>query len=113
MVVQKHLLEPNARYSNVVGITNVAATLYCLGRQDEAENHWLRAVKLRPEYLEAVEHLVGLLYRKRSKEAIEIITFVQRALRLPGSTPIQPGLSLTAYTLNHDIVRTSHPPVTT
>lgn len=63
----------------------MAATLYCLDRQDEAEKHWLKAVKLRPAYLEAAEHLVGLLYKKRGEEAVDIITFVQQALRL--STP--------------------------
>ncbi|KAH7242414.1 glycosyl transferase family 41-domain-containing protein [Fusarium tricinctum] len=68
--------------SHVEAITNKAATLYCLGRQDEAENHWIRAVEVQPSYLEAVEHLVGLLYKKRSKQAIEIIDHVQRALRV-------------------------------
>ncbi|KAF7558583.1 hypothetical protein G7046_g5585 [Stylonectria norvegica] len=74
--------------SHVEAITNMAATLYCLNRQDEAEQHWLRAVKVRPSYLEAAEHLVGLLYRKRSREAVEIINYVQQALRLspPRST---------------------------
>lgn len=66
----------------MVGLTNIAATLYCLGRLEEAENHWLKAARLCPAYLESTEHLVGLLYRKRSKDAIEIITFVQDALRL-------------------------------
>ncbi|KAI1028892.1 hypothetical protein LB503_002364 [Fusarium chuoi] len=68
--------------SHVEAITNKAATLYCLGRQDEAEKHWIRAVEVQPRYLEAVEHLVGLLYKKRSKEAVEIIDHVQRALRV-------------------------------
>lgn len=61
----------------------MAATLYCLNRQSEAEQRWLEAVKLRPDCLEAAEHLVGLLYRKRSKEAVEVIDHVQQALRLP------------------------------
>jgi tetratricopeptide (TPR) repeat protein len=69
--------------SHVEAIANTAATLYCLDRQQEAEQRWLDAVKLRPDYLEAAEHLVGLLYRKRSKEAVEIIDHVQQALRLP------------------------------
>ncbi|UNI24480.1 hypothetical protein JDV02_010220 [Purpureocillium takamizusanense] len=68
--------------SHVEAITNTAATLYCLNRQDEAERHWLKAVELRPSYLEATEHLVGLLYKKRSEEAVDIITHVQRALKL-------------------------------
>ncbi|KAF4997609.1 hypothetical protein FGRMN_3748 [Fusarium graminum] len=68
--------------SHVEAITNKAATLYCLGRQDEAESHWIKAVDVQPSYLEAVEHLVGLLYKKRSKQAIEIIDHVQRALRV-------------------------------
>ncbi|KAK8065705.1 tetratricopeptide [Apiospora hydei] len=52
-------------------------------RNDEAEQHWLRAVRLNPSYLEAVEHLVGLLCStQRSKEAVDIITYVQQSLRL-------------------------------
>ncbi|KEY65786.1 hypothetical protein S7711_08724 [Stachybotrys chartarum IBT 7711] len=68
--------------SHVEAITNIAAALFCLDRQDEAEQHWLRAIKLRPDYLEAAEHLVGLLYKKRSKEAIQVIDYIQNALRL-------------------------------
>ncbi|KAK8035081.1 glycosyl transferase family 41-domain-containing protein [Apiospora rasikravindrae] len=52
-------------------------------KNDEAEHHWLRAVRLNPSYLEAVEHLVGLLCStQRSKEAVDIITYVQQSLRL-------------------------------
>ncbi|KAI2777281.1 glycosyltransferase family 41 protein [Daldinia loculata] len=70
--------------THVEAISNVAATLYCLNRHEEAEQHWLRAVHLRPSYLEAVEHLVGLLCSShRSKEAVDIINFVQQSLRLP------------------------------
>ncbi|UPL01956.1 hypothetical protein LCI18_012890 [Fusarium solani-melongenae] len=75
--------------SHVEAITNKAATLYCLNRQDEAEQHWIRAVKVQPSYLEAVEHLVGLLYKKRSKEAVDIIDYVQHALRVPSSTHLR------------------------
>lgn len=38
---------------------------------------------MQPSYLEAVEHLVGLLYKKRSREAVDIINYVQQALRQP------------------------------
>ncbi|KAI1133884.1 glycosyltransferase family 41 protein [Hypoxylon sp. FL0543] len=72
--------------SHVEAISNVAATLYCLNRHEEAERHWLRAVHLRPSYLEAVEHLVGLLCSShRSKEAVDIIDFVQQSIRLRGN----------------------------
>ncbi|RYP61051.1 hypothetical protein DL769_007875 [Monosporascus sp. CRB-8-3] len=71
---------------HVEAISNVAATLYCLNQHDEAETYWRRAVQKKPTYLEAVEHLVGLLCsRHRSKEAVEIIDFVQRSIRLGGS----------------------------
>ncbi|KAL6862374.1 glycosyl transferase family 41 domain-containing protein [Trichoderma novae-zelandiae] len=73
--------------SHVEAITNLAATLYCLNRQEEAEQHWLRAIKLRPDHLEATEQLVGLLYKKRSREAIDIISFVQQALSLTRGNP--------------------------
>lgn len=72
--------------THVEAISNVAATLYCLNRHEEAERHWLRAVRLRPSYLEAVEHLVGLLCSThRSKEAVDIISFVQQTIRIPNS----------------------------
>ena len=68
---------------HVEAISNIAATLYCLNRHEEAEQHWLQAVKIRPSYLEAVEHLVGLLCSShRSREAVDTISFVQRALRI-------------------------------
>lgn len=47
-------------------------------------------MEVQPSYLEAVEHLVGLLYKKRSKEAVEIIDHVQRALRVsPVCNPLE------------------------
>ncbi|KAK8110977.1 glycosyltransferase family 41 protein [Apiospora kogelbergensis] len=74
--------------SNIEALSNVAASLYCLHRNDEAERHWLRAVRLNPSYLEAVEHLVGLLCStQRSKEAVDIIAYVQHSLRLDRPTP--------------------------
>lgn len=70
-------------YSHIEAISNVAATLYCLNRHSEAEAHWQQAVRKKPTYLEAVEHLVGLLCsNNRSKEAVEIIDFVQRSIRV-------------------------------
>ena len=46
--------------------------------------NWLRAVKLRPSFFEAVEHLIGLLCSShRGKEAVNIIDFVQNSLRHP------------------------------
>ncbi|KAI0016748.1 glycosyl transferase family 41-domain-containing protein [Xylariomycetidae sp. FL0641] len=69
--------------NHVEAISNVAATLYCLNRLSEAERYWLQAVRKRPSYLEAAEHLVGLLCSShRGKEAVEIIEFVQRSTRL-------------------------------
>lgn len=55
-----------------------------MNRRDEAEQYWLKSVKLRPSYFEAVEHLIGLLCAdRRGNEAINIINFVERSLRLP------------------------------
>jgi len=34
-----------------------------------------------------VEHLVGLLYKKRTREAVDIISFVQQSLRIPEVMP--------------------------
>lgn len=53
-----------------------------LNRRDEAEQHWIRSIKLRPNFFEAIEHLVGLLCEDhRGKEAIKIIEYVEQALR--------------------------------
>ncbi|KAI9931577.1 hypothetical protein ASPWEDRAFT_49645 [Aspergillus wentii DTO 134E9] len=70
--------------THVEAISNLAATLLALDRREEALDHWLRAVKLRPSFFEAVEHLIGLLCSThRSKEAVNIIDFVQNSLRYP------------------------------
>lgn len=54
-----------------------------MNRREEAEHHWLQSVKLRPSYFEAVEHLIGLLCGDhRGNEAVNIIEFVERSLRL-------------------------------
>ncbi|KAL8344650.1 hypothetical protein RB601_004930 [Gaeumannomyces tritici] len=80
----------NLDSSHVETISNIAATLYCLNRHDEAERHWVEAVTLRPGYLEAVEHLVGLLCStQRSRQAVNIISRVQRGLRMPEHEPSQ------------------------
>ncbi|KAJ5897244.1 hypothetical protein N7504_007532 [Penicillium tannophilum] len=70
--------------SHVEAISNLAATLFALDRREEAEQHWLRAVKLRPSFFEAVEHLIGLFCSShRGREAVNIIGFVQNSLRHP------------------------------
>ena len=74
----------NQNYRHVEAISNLAATLLALERREEALHHWLRAVKLRPSFFEAVEHLIGLLCNThRGKEAVNIIDYVQSSLRHP------------------------------
>lgn len=69
---------------HVEAISNLAATFLALDQRDEALQHWLRAVKLRPSYFEAVEHLINLLCTThRGKEAVNIIKFVETSLRVP------------------------------
>ena len=66
---------------NVEAMSNLAATFLSLGRRHEAEQYWLRSIKLRPNYFEAVEHLVGLLHEEhRGREAIRVIEHVELAL---------------------------------
>ncbi|KAI9817988.1 MAG: hypothetical protein M1832_004509 [Thelocarpon impressellum] len=72
----------DADSNHVEAISNLAATLLSLNRREEAEQYWLRSVKLRPSHFEAVEHLIGLLCGDhRGKEAVDIIEFVERSLR--------------------------------
>ncbi|EED16900.1 UDP-N-acetylglucosaminyltransferase [Talaromyces stipitatus ATCC 10500] len=69
---------------HVEAISNLAATFLALDQKDEALQHWLRAVKLRPSYFEAVEHLINLLCTShRGREAVNIIKFVENSLRVP------------------------------
>lgn len=68
--------------SHVEAISNLAATMLALQQKREAENYWRRAVKLRPSYFEAVEHLIGLLCSDhKGREAVQVIEEVERQLR--------------------------------
>ncbi|KAF2101330.1 hypothetical protein NA57DRAFT_53306 [Rhizodiscina lignyota] len=79
--------------SHVEAMSNLAATCLAMNRKQDAEQHWLKAVKLRPSYFEAVEHLVGLLCGDhRGKDAVGIIEFVERSLALPRSNEALNGL---------------------
>ena len=69
--------------NNVEAMSNLAATLLALNRREDAEQYWLRSVKLRPSYFEAIEHLIGLLHEaNRGREAVKVIEYVEHALRL-------------------------------
>lgn len=64
-------------------MSNIAATLYCLERRDEAEKYWFQAIRARPSYLEPAEHLASLLAaEQRNREAVDMIEFVQDSLRI-------------------------------
>jgi len=74
-----------------------------LNRREEAEHHWLQSVKLRPSYFEAVEHLIGLLCGDhRGNEAVNIIEFVERSLRLPKPEEAQDYFSETSSNTDRD-----------
>lgn len=76
----KHILSLDK--DHVEAISNLAATLFALQQKQDAERYWRQAVKLRPSYFEAVEHLIGLLCGEhRGKEAVQVIEEVERALR--------------------------------
>jgi tetratricopeptide (TPR) repeat protein len=78
-------------------MSNLAATLLCLNRREEAEQYWLQAVKHRPSYFEAVEHLIGLLCGDhRGNEAVNIIEVVEQKLRLPKQEESQDYFSETS-----------------
>lgn len=63
-------------------LSNLGATLLALGRRSEAEEYWLRAVKAKPNYFEAVEHLIGLLCgEQRGMDAVALIEFVERSVK--------------------------------
>ena len=70
--------------AHVEAMSNLAATLLAMNRREDAFNYWLAAVKLRPSYFEASEHLIGLLTSShRGKDAVAVIELLERSLRLP------------------------------
>ncbi|PSN71368.1 UDP-N-acetylglucosaminyltransferase [Corynespora cassiicola Philippines] len=76
----KHILGLDK--DHVEATSNLAATLLALQQKRDAEQYWRRAVKLRPSYFEAVEHLIGLLCSDhRGQEAVQIIEEVERNLK--------------------------------
>lgn len=76
----QHILSFNP--SHVEALSNLAAALLSLGRLQEAEQQWRKAVQLRPGYFEAVEQLLGLYCnQQRIADAIELIDFVDTSLR--------------------------------
>lgn len=69
---------------NVEAISNLGATLLAVGQREEAIINWTAAIKLRPSYFEAVEHLVGLYVNThRTKDAVSIIEYIESCLKLP------------------------------
>ncbi|KAI5810081.1 glycosyl transferase family 41-domain-containing protein [Peziza echinospora] len=71
--------------SHVEALTNMGATLLALGRRSEAEAHWLKAVRAKPNYFEAVEHLVSLLCGGlRGGDAVALIEYVERSVKRRG-----------------------------
>ncbi|KAF3925408.1 hypothetical protein ABW21_db0209314 [Orbilia brochopaga] len=66
----------------VEALTNLGSTALSMGNKIEAERFWVRAVKNRPAYFEAVEHLVSLLCsEKRTAEAVTWIDYVESSIR--------------------------------
>jgi predicted O-linked N-acetylglucosamine transferase (SPINDLY family) len=68
---------------HIEAMSNLAATCHALHRREDALKYWSDAVSLRPSYFEAVEHLIGLLCAShRAKEAVSVIEYVEKALRV-------------------------------
>ncbi|CAK7266994.1 hypothetical protein SEPCBS119000_002311 [Sporothrix epigloea] len=75
-------LQPN----NVEVLSNIAATLYCMGRREEAVEHWQQAVRAKPSYFDSSEQLIGVLSKEqRHREIADIVAYVKIALRLPSA----------------------------
>lgn len=80
-------LQPN----HVEVLSNVAATLYCMGRREEAVRYWLQAIHAKPSYFDSSEQLIGFLSTEhRHREIVEVVRFVQSSLRLPSTDEIVP-----------------------
>lgn len=82
ILARSHDLTTNSsNFSHVEAMSNLAATYLILDHRHEAELYWRQAIKLRPAYFEAVEHLVGLLcVQGKTKDALQIVDYVQASL---------------------------------
>ncbi|CAK7228710.1 hypothetical protein SCUCBS95973_006973 [Sporothrix curviconia] len=73
--------------THVEVLSNIAATLFCMGRREEAVKCWMHAIHAKPSYFDSSEHLVGILSTEhRHHEIVEIVKYVQNSLRLPSNT---------------------------
>ncbi|ERS99208.1 hypothetical protein HMPREF1624_04406 [Sporothrix schenckii ATCC 58251] len=78
--------------THVEVLSNIAATLFCMGRRDEAIKFWLRAIHSKPSYFDSSEHLIGILSTEhRHREIVEIVNYVQNTLRLPNHSAATPA----------------------
>lgn len=88
-------------------LSNLGATLLALGRRAEAEEYWLRAVKSKPNYFEAVEHLVGLLCgEQRGRDAVALIEFVERSVKRRSALQLD-GCDMSVCSSSSECSRTS------
>ena len=115
------ILRVDANY--VESMSNIGTTLRALGRYQEAESWWWRAVRLRPGYWDAYENLLGVMCsanpppgssaaskdstppQPRFKEALELCEYVE--MHVVGQQNA-PGMSLPLY-LPHNLPLTQTP----
>lgn len=57
----------------VEAMSNIGTTLRALGRWQEAESWWLRAIKLKPGYWDAYENLLGVLCAPQRSEVDGVV----------------------------------------
>lgn len=66
-----------------IAFSNLALTALACKSFPEAERYWQSALKISPCYVEAAEHLVGLLCsQRRQQRAIEVIDHVMHSFRV-------------------------------
>ncbi|KAF8539529.1 glycosyl transferase family 41-domain-containing protein [Trichophaea hybrida] len=102
----RHILDIDDRqvFNHVETLSNYAATLLSMNGKKEAERYWKQAVMKRPNYLEAVEHLVGFLCSEhRTQDAVDIINHVETSLRRTDRFA-ERGLSLSSVSSDGSLV---------
>ena len=68
-----------------IALSNLALTSLASDCHDDAEKYWHRALRMKPAYFEAAEHLISLHCRKRRhKDAVQVVDYVRRSLRASG-----------------------------
>ncbi|GAA6022980.1 hypothetical protein JCM10207_007738 [Rhodosporidiobolus poonsookiae] len=121
----KRLLEFDPSY--VEAMSNIGTTLRAMGKWDEAEKWWWKAIKLRPTYWDATENLLGVLCNPtphsappaggaprqpehaRYHEALSLCDYVESQIFTVQASAMRPAVPASASAFLHPLATLPRP----